>query len=146
MANLTKGTDPRVPLFFNVDQRVGEGCANLAEDVALVSYLMRLAVKSTENPQARQILLATTVTTTCTPALVQSIKALQAAIKTNPDGRVSPSSPSGRYSGGKYLIVNLSVNVRRGYPDLWPRIDRMPDAPTPAAVIALVQRAMLGAG
>ena len=146
MANLSKGTDSQLPLFFNVDQRVGEGGTNLTEDVALASYLMRLAARGAENPQAREILLKTVVTTTCTPAFIQSIKALQTTIKASPDGRISPSSANGRYSGGKYLIANLNVNVRRGYPDLWPRIDRITDAPTPASVVALVQRTLLGMG
>lgn len=80
------------------------------------------------------------------PPFIQSIKVLQTAIKASPDGRISPSSPNGRYSGGKYLIANLNVNVRRGYPDLWPRIDRITETPTPATIISLVQRTIFGIG
>ena len=145
MANLMKTTDSRLPLVFNVDQRVGQGCPNLPEDVALVSYLMRLAAKGA-GPKTKPIFLNTAVTTTCTPALVQSIKEVQIAHRMEPDGRVSPATANGCYSKGVYLVFHFNGWVRRDYPDLWPRIDRIADAPTPAAVISLVQRAMLGIG
>ncbi|MFT4178351.1 MAG: hypothetical protein QM612_02655 [Thermomonas sp.] len=146
MANITKGTQSQIPVFFNVDQRVGQGGTNQTEDVALVSYLMRLSAKAAIDQKAKQILQNVVVTTTCTPALIQSIKDLQTALKLTPDGRISPSTPDGRYSTGKYLIASLNVNVRRGYPDLWPRIDRITDVPTPGPVMQLVQRALVGIG
>lgn len=145
MANLTKGTDLALPLFLNIDQRVGEGCPNLPEDVALVSYLMRVSAKGA-GPKTKAIFLNTPVGTTCTPALIQSIRALQAAQGGPQDGRISPSTPNGRYSKDQYMLFVISKWVRKDYPDLWPRIDRIPDVPTPAAVAALVRRVILGSG
>lgn len=43
MAKLVMSTDPQIPIFFNLSQPVGKGGANLPEDVALATYLMKAA-------------------------------------------------------------------------------------------------------
>ncbi|GGC17779.1 hypothetical protein GCM10011371_01610 [Novosphingobium marinum] len=144
MADFMKSTNPQVPVIFNVGKAVGQGGVNDAEDVALASYLMRLSAKAAKSPEARKVCAATKVTSTCTPEFVASIKALQNSLKLSPDGRISRSSQSGQYGNGVYLIASFNKLVRDGYPDLWPRIDRIPDVPSPGQITSLVKRGIIG--
>lgn len=145
MAQVMTGANVHLPLFFNISNRVGAGCANATEDVVLASYLMRLSGKSSKNPKAREICQNTAVTYSATDDFIKSITDLQCALGIDADGRISPSSSNGMYSGGRsYLIANFNKNVRVGYADLWPRIDRIPDISVPALVTALVHRTVIG--
>ena len=144
MANLTKGTDPSLPLFFNVDQRVGQAGTNMTEDVALASYLMCLVANAPgiSGPLWTRAKSRLALTTVCTPAFIQSIKDYQEICNLSQDGRISPSSSSGRHGQGPYLIANINGSIRKHYPDIWPRIDKINTVPTPQQVAALVQRVL----
>jgi hypothetical protein len=149
MAKAFLATNAAFPFFFNVGGIVGLGGTNQAEDVALVSFLMRSAAKGSTTPAATTVLAATKQTSVCTPALIASIKALQAAIGVSQDGRVSvATNPSGSYTGsmqsGAWMICRLSGVVRRGHADVYPRLDKIPNCPPEVA--ALVMRSLVGSG
>ena len=149
MAKAFLSTNGAFPFFFNVSGIVGQGGTNQGEDVALVSFLMRAAAKGSSVPAATAILSATRQTSVCTPALIASIKALQAVIGVSQDGKVSvATNPSGNYTSsmttGAWMICRLSGVVRRGHPDVYPRLDKI--AGCPPEVAALVTRTLVGTG
>lgn len=146
MAELIKSTLGEMPIFFNVSGRVGEGGRNAPEDVALVTYLMRMAVKGSSNPKVKQIFGAVQVTSACSPALVKAIRDVQVETKTVADGYISPAKPGGYYGNSPFFIARLNASVRTGHQDWWPRIDKIPDAPTPPEVFNLIKRALIGIG
>lgn len=144
MAKIMFGTAANLPIFFNIEGNVGDRCPNRSDDVALVSYLMRLSGRFAANAEAKRICEATPVTNQCTPELIQSIRNLQAALKVQVDSRISVASPSTNYATGAFLIARFNYLVKTGNKDLWPRIDKIPDAPTPPEVSMLIQAKLVG--
>ncbi len=145
MAELVKSTTGVMPIFFNISGRVGEGGGgNAPEDVALVTYLMRMAVKGSSNTKVKMIFSAVQVSSSCSPALIKAIRDVQIETQTIVDGHLSPAKPGAYYGNTPYLIARLNASVKIGHPDWWPRIDRIPDAPTPPEVFNLIKRALIG--
>lgn len=145
MATVIFGTAKNLPIFFNITAKVGENCPNVGEDVALMSYMMRTSARFVKSPEVRAVCEKTPVTSTCTPELIKCIKEFQAALKAKVDGHFSVATSSGMYSATDgFLIARTNVVIKNGTPDIWPRIDKIPDATTPFEVTQLVQRCLIG--
>ena len=146
MAELVKSPLSVMPIFFNIGGKVGQGGANAPEDVALVTYMMRIGVKGASNPKVKQIFSNIQVTSSCTPQLIQAIRDIQIETKTVVDGYLSPAKPGAYYGNSPFLIARLNASVKLGNQDWWPRIDRIPEAPTPPEVFSLIKRTLIGTG
>ena len=129
--------DSNLPLVFNVDQPVGEGCPNRPDDVLLVQFLIkRAAEKGTmagKQDQKRRM-LAVPQTGYCDAATVDGIRAVQEYLQNKggatPDGRITPSSSTTRFGNHVFTIGNLNSTVRHHHPDEWPRLQDIDGCPS----------------
>lgn len=131
--------DPKLPIFFNVDESVGRQGANHPEDVLLVQFMLRTVAEMTpsQSPQGesrRQRILQIPVTGFCDEATIDGIRAWQEARKetisgTVVDGRVSPAR--GYFYGGvgEWTIVDVNVFFRKLFSNVWPRLQDVPGCP-----------------
>ena len=150
MAKLSTMNGGHLPVFFNIDQNVGERCPNLPEDVALVSFLLRASANAPVlGPKTKAICMNVKITETCTPELIQSIKDYEAAWPgTAIDAHISvvPANTLRYASGGTrthtFILAAINDDVRLGFPRIWPRIDLIQGAPP--KVIQLVKRVLTG--
>lgn len=140
--------DSDLPVFYNVEAVVGSAPAvNQHEDVLLVQFLLRL-LKTAFKKQETRILLATMpLTGIITQQTIAGIVLIQESIKksgfpaTIIDGRASPARDY-MYGASFYTIAILNEFVQREHYDLWPRLDKMPEAP--AKIRDLVFRILVG--
>jgi hypothetical protein len=126
------------PAFlWNIDGPVGLNGANIFDDVLFVQWCFyKLGQYGRMPADLRAICAQTPVNGSCTgregDALIASIKALQrfdaGAIV---DGRVSPLAKDAIYNhrGERHQLVIVLLNgiLRNMYPQLYPRIDLMPE-------------------
>ncbi|QIL19262.1 hypothetical protein [Thermomonas sp. HDW16] len=82
------------------------------------------------------------MTTSCTPAFIQSIKDFQEICYQSRGGRISPSTANGRHSQGTHLIAGMDGSIRKRYPGIWPRIDRINTVRAPAQVSTFIRRVL----
>jgi hypothetical protein len=130
--------DPKLPLFFNVDESVGNMGVNNPEDVLLVQFMMRTVAEMTpaqnaEGASRRERMLLMPVSDYCDEATMDGIRAWQEGRKdtipgTVVDGRVSPARGY-FYGGGEWTIVDVNVFFRKLFPNVWPRLQDVPNCP-----------------
>jgi hypothetical protein len=130
---------PTLPVFFNVDDAVGNApAANKREDVLLVQFaftVMAVSKLPTTSDAFYQAAKAVKVTGSIDQATISAITAMQLEVKrkhpgTIVDGRVSPSRGSYGYgAGGGSSIVTLNESIQHRNVDVWPRIDKIVGCP-----------------
>lgn len=132
MVSIATTTNPQIPLFFNIDGNVGQGCPNNAQDVELVSFFFSCVANDPGRPlDQKQVFGKVRPTSTCTPDLVAAINKLSEVLKSPRDGRVSVAkgATGAITGGGAFMIVQLNYQVKKFNTDVWPRIDKMPGCP-----------------
>jgi len=127
--------NPEIPIFFNVDQVVGQPPAsNLREDIILVQFLyVALGPHLVRDLDLKNAAMQVRCTGVMDQATLTAIKVHQQSLRLqNPgvvvDGRVSPAKGY-NYGGITWLIVVLNEAVQHYYLDIWPRIDQIPGCP-----------------
>ena len=140
--------DSDLPVFYNVDAVVGAAPAtNQPEDVLLVQFLQRLLKERPTNPETRTFFATMPLTGIVDQQTIAGIVKIQTNVKDKGfpgiivDGRASPAKGY-RYGAALYTIVMLNEVVQQEHYDLWPRLDRMPEAPP--RITHLVFRTLVG--
>jgi hypothetical protein len=131
---------------WNLDCSVGKGGSNnLACDVAYIQWYYTLAAANLlTTPDRRPIYQQVCVTGVCTGTdddpLVAAILAHQQFFN-HPviDSRISVATGSGKVGASAFFIFRLGARLANMFPNLWPRLDLMPNCPT--QVIQAVQSA-----
>lgn len=139
-------SNPRIPVFFNIDSHVGPGKPNKADDVRLVQFCFKVLGTSTLGsiPPALKSQMASVRTDgTCDSQTCSTILEFQKWIKSsNPgtvaDGIVSPSQGQSEYGSGRYTIVELNGSVKKRFPEKWPMLGQIPHCTAPLAAAARV--------
>jgi hypothetical protein len=147
MANLVRSTTDLLPIFFNVDNKVGKASPNGAEDVALVSFMLkRIASSPKLGPDVKAAIVKVKVGV-ADQALTDAIAAVQRHMQAKSphqvvDGWVSKAPPGATYAGGTtgFLICQLNYELAKTHAEQWPRLDKMPECPP--AVATLVKRVL----
>jgi hypothetical protein len=130
-------SQPNIPIFFNVDSSVGkEGANSNWDDVLLVQFLVHKAgdtASPTISPDRKARMLKVRATGICDDDTIDGIRAAQEHIRlgipgTVVDGRVSPARGYD-YGGGTWILVFLCMQLRMKFPNLWPRLQDLPDCP-----------------
>jgi hypothetical protein len=145
-------SDPKMPMFFNVDSHVGPGCPNKLHDVMFVQFCFRTIGKvtlagSTTPPDLRARMAVIRLDGTCdahTSAIILDWQKYRKQSKpgVTADGKVSPSSGGTNYGSGVYSIAELNMSLKRRFPDVWPMLGKMPECP--GGLAAAAKAAMLG--
>jgi hypothetical protein len=139
--------DSDLPVFYNVEAVVGAAPAtNQHEDVLLVQFLLRLMKKEAKKPESRTLFATMPLTGVVNQQTIAGIVKIQESVKksiptTIVDGRASPAKGY-LYGPSYYTIAIMNEFVQRDYYDLWPRLDKMPEAPV--RIIDLVFRTLVG--
>ncbi len=148
MAFLQISTEPVLPIFFNVNQNVGNrGAPNGPEDAALVSFLLvKWAEKGPRVPESVKAAARPVIPGPYTPALQTLIDTLQTELKKQhptlvADGHISRAPPGATYSGGTFIICMANYQVATAFKQQWPRLDTIPGCPP--QVKALIDRVVL---
>jgi hypothetical protein len=128
---------------WNIDSSVGKAGQNsLRADVLYVQWYYKLAVAQAETPPDRkQLYGAVDVNGRCSgrddDPLVRAIMSHQRAIgHPQVDGRVSVATGSGKIGASAFFVLRLGARIARMYPDLWPRLDKIPSCPPEVAEAA----------
>jgi hypothetical protein len=140
--------DSDLPVFYNVDAVVGAApAANNREDVLLVQYLMRAHhTRYVKNQEARILLKTMPLHGVADQHTIAGIVKVQESVKkifptTIVDGRASQAKGYS-YGASFYTIAILNEFVQREHYELWPRLDKMPEAPP--GIRDLVFRTLVG--
>jgi len=139
-----------LPIFLNVDHRVGQIGAAPAEDVLLVQFMLRKIGENIGQLPAfwAPIFLKVPVDGHVDSNTVEAIKTFQRGPLSNPgppdfvvDGVVSPAHGY-NFGNHPYTIYDLNLQLGLRFPDVYPRIDKIPGCP---GVLSLaVRKAFLG--
>lgn len=136
-------------ILWTIDASVGKRAANsVPADVAYIQWYYQLASTFRETPPERQaIYRKVQVTGHCTgqdsDPLVQAIIAHQQGLN-HPvvDGKVSVLSGSAgdqRLIGGNaFMVLRIGARIAYMFPDLWPRLDKMPGCPKVVADVVKI--------
>lgn len=139
--------DPKLPLFFNIEESVGEqGTNSSPEDIMLVQYLLHsiaegMPSSSPDGESKRQRMLNVPITGVCDEATIDGIRAWQEGRRdsgypaTIVDGRVSPAHGY-LYGGGEWTIVDLNFFFKQFHRETWPRLQDVSTCPGLVAVKA----------
>lgn len=123
-----------LPVFLNIDGAVGESAPNAnPQDIAFVQYILRTIGNRPRGTAIAvgEVLRQVHPTGAMDPQTIAAIRALQStrAPGVARDGKVS-SARGYTYDGvHTFMIVELNDAMRNRYPDLYPRLDRVPDCP-----------------
>jgi hypothetical protein len=127
-------------VLWNVDCSVGKGGQNkLRTDVLYIQWYYNLAANQGQTPPDRkEIYRAVQLNGTCTgrdgDPLVTAITTHQRAINhPQVDGRVSVATGSGMLGKQAFFVLRLGARIANMYPELWPRLDKMPSCPPEVA-------------
>jgi len=134
-----KPTDPAITGIFNVETSVGRNGKNSSsEDILLVQFLLRTvgervpaatAQAAHTNEVLRQVPLSGTMDQRTIDGIVAQQQAMKRAMPaTVVDGHISPAS-NYRYGSGYFTIVALNAFLRRNLPQVWPRLQDLPNCP-----------------
>jgi hypothetical protein len=129
---------------WNLDCSVGKGGQNnLPEDVAYIQWYYTLAAAHPNTPPDRKAVYSKVrITGTCTGTaddpLVKAITIHQTALH-HPiiDGKISVATGDGRVGPNAFFILRLGARLSDMFPQLWPRLDLIPNCP--AQVVAVVK-------
>lgn len=121
---------------WNLDCSVGKGGQNsLAPDVSYIQWYYTLAAEHPLTPQDRKAVYAkVSITGTCRGTdddpLVRAITVHQTALS-HPmiDGRISVATGDGKVGPRAFFILRLGARLADMYPNIWPRLDRIPRCP-----------------
>lgn len=144
MAHLVVSTFKNLPVFFNVGSPVGRGCANVQEDVELVTFLLKqLGTMAFVDPTGKAK-IAAMKQGVADAALGQCIDWVETRFDCRPDGHISVAAANTTYvqNGPQaFMICRLNYLVGQANPAAWPRLDKLPGAP--GSMTALVARELL---
>ncbi len=125
---------------WNIDTSVGKAGQNSSRaDILYVQWYYKLAVAQAETPPDRKLIYgAVELSGRCSgrddDPLVRAIYAHQRAIShPQVDGRVSVATGSGMVGASAFFILRLGARIARMYPELWPRLDKIPGCPPEVA-------------
>jgi hypothetical protein len=121
---------------WNVDCSVGKGGANtLPADVSYIQWYYALAALHPLTPENRKaIYRRVQVNGTCngrdTDPLVAAILEHQKALD-HPqiDGRISVAQAGGKVGASAFFVLRLGARLANMYPNVWPRLDLIPNCP-----------------
>jgi hypothetical protein len=127
----------KIVTFYNVDNPVGTGSANTADDVTLVRFLLRRIGDSPDNQVPSLANLA--INSTYGPDLHTAILDFQKEVKRRGgncavDGRVNTAKAIGHgvtsaVTGTQYTIAHMNGTYRRRYPQYHDDITKDPKCP-----------------
>ena len=133
-------TNSALPMFFNVNSSVGNNGTNSNRaDILLVQFLTRkISVIAAANlsPDQRARMGRVTVDGVSGPITIDGIRAFQERMRqrhpgTVVDGRASSAQDGHVYGNGVWTIVSLNNSLRKRIPSVWPRLQDLPDCPSP---------------
>jgi hypothetical protein len=137
-----------LPVFFNVDGVVGaQPATNKREDVLLVQFLFRAIANSGKPfkaPATQAAATAVQMTGNIDDKTINAIRTMQqnSAQGKIADGRVSPAVLGYSYGPATFSITDLNASLRQRFPDVFPRIDKIPSCP--GELKTMVIRALVG--
>ncbi|TCR70357.1 hypothetical protein [Bosea sp. BK604] len=127
-------------ILWNVDCSVGKGGQNnIRTDVLYIQWYYRLATDQAETPPDRkeiyrQVALSGACTGMDSDPLVRAITLHQRSINhPQVDGRVSVATGNGKLGGSAFFVLRLGARIANMYPELWPRLDKIPHCPLEVA-------------
>jgi hypothetical protein len=127
---------PKAHFHWNLECSVGKGGQNsLACEVSYIQWYYSLAARHPNTPPERKAVYAMVpVNGICTGSptdpLVQAILIHQTALQ-HPtiDGKISVVTGDGRIGGHAFFILRLNARLSDMYPNVWPRLDLIPNCP-----------------
>ncbi len=126
---------------WNLDSSVGKGGQNsLPCDISYIQWYYTLAAVHPLTPEDRKAIYRQVhVTGAClgtdADPLVKAIIAHQQALN-HPviDGKISVAHDSGKIGSTALFILRLGARLANMYPELWPRLDKIPHCPPLVAI------------
>jgi hypothetical protein len=137
---VTKPSDPKIPLFFNLDSSVGHhGQNSRPEDIQLVQFLLHQIAEGAKASRPggearRQRMLKVPLSGNVDDATIDAIRAWQEGRKEEAatvviDGRVSVARGTFYAPGAEWTIADLNAIFRMLFPNIWPRLQDHPKCP-----------------
>jgi hypothetical protein len=121
---------------WNLDCSVGKGGANSRVcDVSYIQWYYTLAAQNAFTPEERKaVYRKVRVTGVCRgidddPLVAAIITHQQALSHPEIDGRISVAHGSGKIGGAAFFILRLGARLANMYPNIWPRLDLIPNCP-----------------
>jgi hypothetical protein len=121
--------------MWNLDNSVGKGGANSDPcDVSFIQWYYTLAANfHLTDPEHKPIYRKVQITGRCAGTdadpLVAAIKTQQRAMNHTVDGKVSVVSGAGKVGAVAYFLLRLEARFAIMYPNVWPRLDLIPNCP-----------------
>jgi hypothetical protein len=127
---------PRAQFHWNIECSVGKGGQNsLACEVSYIQWYYTVAAKHPNTPLQRKAVYSKVAINgichgTNDDPLVQAILIHQTALgHPTIDGKISVATGDGKVGPKAFFILRLGARLSDMYPNVWPRLDLIPNCP-----------------